>query len=167
MEAARRPRRKSSTLFYVAMAFLLPATLLGISRHGEGLLPKAQYLFAPGGAVLVLYGALVSAGRARWMGEGAERPQRVGAILGMLGLAALGVGLAEITGVMTFHLLTIPAIVSLGLLSLREAWHGKRGWMYRHLTPTRPWWSIRAGLWMFGLMWPLLVAWAVGAADLS
>jgi hypothetical protein len=60
--------------------------------------------------------------------------------------------------------LTIPAIVGGGLLSLRDAWRGKRGTLYR-INASAPWFSLRlarAGLWFLGLSWPLLVLWAIG-----
>jgi hypothetical protein len=110
------------------------------------------------------FGALVWRERAKWIGLGADAPRRAGSVLFTLGLAALGVGLAHISGAAEWRVLTIPAIVGGGLLSLRDAWRGKRGTLYR-INASAPWfslWLARAGLWFFGLSWPLLVLWAIG-----
>ena len=151
-------------LFWLAMAMLLPAIVLGLSKSERPILESARGLFAPGGAVLMLYGALVWRERAQWIGLGADEPRRAGVVLFALGLAALGAGLAEVTGADAWRVLMIPAIVGGGVLSLREAWRGKRGTLYRinEFDSRYSWWLARAGLWMFGLSWPLLVLWALG-----
>ena len=151
-------------LFWFALAMLLPAIVLGLSKSERPILAPARGLFAPGGAVLMLYGALVWRGRARWIGLGADEPRRAGVVLFALGLASLGAGLAEVTGADAWRVLMIPAIVGAGVLALREAWRGKRGTLYRinEFDSWYSWWLARAGLWMFGLSWPLLVLWALG-----
>ena len=65
-------------LFCLALAMLLPAIVLGLSKHERPILAPARGLFAPGGAVLMLYGALVWQERARWIGLGADEPKRAG-----------------------------------------------------------------------------------------
>lgn len=151
-------------LFWLAMAFLLPAVFLGLSKSERPIWGSARVLFAPGGAVLMLFGALVWRERAQWIGLGADEPRRAGVVLFALGLAALGVGLADVSGADAWRVFTIPTILGGGLLSLREAWRGKRGTLYRinDFEFFESWWLARAGLWMFGLSWPLLVLWALG-----
>jgi hypothetical protein len=151
-------------LFWLAMAMLLPAIVLGLSKGERPLLESARGLFAPGGAVLMLYGALVWRERAQWIGLGAGEPRRAGVVLFALGLASLGAGLAEVTGADAWRVFMVPAIVGAGALALREAWRGKRGTLYRinEFDSWYSWWLVRAGLWMFGLSWPLLLLWALG-----
>jgi hypothetical protein len=156
-------------LFWLAMAMLLPAIVLGLSKSERPILESARGLFAPGGAVLMLYGALVWRERAQWIGLGADEPRRAGVVLLALGLAALAAGLAEVTGADAWRVFMIPAIVGGGVLSLREAWRGKRGTLYRinEFDSSYSWWLARAGLWMFGLSSPLLVLWALGVQSLD
>jgi len=151
-------------LFWLAAVLLLPAIFLGLSKSGRPLWEPARALFAPGGAVLTIYGALVWYEQARWIGLGADKPRRAGSVLFVLGLALVGVGLAHLTRDDGWRLLTIPAILGGGLFSLREAWRGKRGSLYRNKQSDSlySWWLTRAGLWLFGLSWPLLVLWALG-----
>ena len=59
-------------LFWLAMAMLLPAIVLGLSKSERPILEPARGLFVPAGAVLMLYGALVWRGRAQWIGLGAS-----------------------------------------------------------------------------------------------
>ena len=161
-------RRRGFVLFWLAFACFMPAVVLGLSKHGDPIWGTARALFVPSGAVLMIYGVLVWRKQARWIGLGADEPRRPGSILLALGLAAFGFGLAYVTGAGGWHLLMIPALVGGGLLSLREAWRGKRGWFYRINTLERTeWWLARAGLWMFGLTWPLLVLWALGLQSIE
>lgn len=155
-------KRRGQALFWLAAALLLPAIFLGLSKHGDPVWEPARALFAPAGAVLMIYGVLVWHTQARWIGLAADRPRRAGSVLFVLGCALVGVGLAHVTGTDGWRLLTIPAIVGGGLLSLREAWRGKRGTLYQLSRVSRySWWATRGGLWRFGLTWPLLVLWAL------
>ena len=62
-----------------------------------------------------------------------------------------------------WRVLAIPGIVGISLVALREAWLGKRGGFYRMSHPPPFGWLLtRAGLWMLGQMWPVLVLWALG-----
>jgi hypothetical protein len=157
-------RRRGWVLFWLAAAFLLPAVFLGLSKSGRPAWEPGRGLFAPGGAVLMIYGALVWLEQARWIGLGADEPRRSGSVLFVLGLALVGAGLAHMTQAEGWRLLTIPAIIGGGLFSLREAWRGKRGALHRinHFASRHSWWMTRAGLWLFGLTWPLFVLWALG-----
>jgi hypothetical protein len=56
-------------------------------------------------------------------------------------------------------------IVLLGLLFLREAWHGKESALVRETAGRWERFWIRAGVWMFGLGWPLGVLWAIGVVQ--
>jgi hypothetical protein len=119
----------------------------------------------------VSYGVLVAEGKARWIGRGAEHPKLAGGVLVILGLAALGVGVDRLDPEHPWMVLTVPATVTVGLWFLQQAWLGKRSWLYRagaedyesgHDYASQPWWLVRAGCWMFGLFWPLLVLLALG-----
>ena len=82
-----------------------------------------------------------------WIGLGADAPRRAGIVLLALalGLAALGAGLAEITSADACRVFMIPAIVGGGAFSLREAWRGKRGALYRinQFDSSYSWWLTR------------------------
>ena len=151
-------------LFGLALAMLVPAIVLGLSKSERPIWEPARGLFAPSGAALMLYGALVWRERAQWIGLGADEPKRAGVVLFALGLASLGAGLAEVTGADAWRVFMVPAIVGAGVLSLREAWRGKRGTLYRinRVDSSDSWWLARAGLWMFALTSPLMVLWALG-----
>lgn len=89
-------------------------TFLGVSKHGQPLVPRARELFVPGGLIL-----LVIAWRCR-------RRQPVASFwIGLVGLALIGVGAHEaVAGPWT--LLAVPGTVVGCLACLRSAVRGQR-----------------------------------------
>lgn len=79
-------------LFVAAMACLLPAVVLGLSRSGTPIWQPALLALLPGGALALLYGVLVKRRSARWIGLFAEEPDRVGSIIAAGGLAGSASG---------------------------------------------------------------------------
>jgi len=156
------------------LAFFLPATLLGLPGRGHShpILPAARDLFVPAGFLLAVHGALAVMGRVAALAPPwpvtAREHRRTGLILYLVGIASVGFGTGEITGDRPWRALSVPAIVVIGLLSLREAVRGPARSRFFRLRPpssSRPVWLIAAGLWMFGLSWPILAADALGLLD--
>lgn len=155
------PALRGKLLFYLAGAFVLPGVVLGIERRGvPPIWADGLILLIPGGAVLIVYGALAYAGLATWIGLGAHRGRLAGAILAATGLACLGGGLDHLDPDRPWRVLTIPLILVGGLASLWAA-VTRSGKLTAGLSGARgP--LVVAGLWLFGLGWPVLILWAVG-----
>lgn len=156
------------------LLFFLPAVLLGLSRHGRPLVPAARDLFVPAGFLVAFHGALAAMGRVTalafpWQTTAREH-RRGGWILYLIGFGMIGLGAAEATKDLAWRALSVPGILILGALCLREAFLGPRKSRFLLATARegkRPVWLVAAGLWMFGLTWPFFVAWAVGAMKLG
>jgi hypothetical protein len=129
------PRTRSSlspidrVLSYVAVALIAAGTFLGVSKHGQPLVPRARELFVPGGLVL-----LVIAWRSR-------RRQPVASIwIGLVGLALIGVGAHEaVAGPWT--LLAVPGTALGCLACLRSVARGSRDPLFERVR-----WARRFGV---------------------
>lgn len=108
--SAPRPSQSpiDRVLLWIAVALIAAGTFLGVSKHGQPLVPRARELFVPGGLML-----LVTAWRSR-------RHQPVASIsIGLVGLALIGVGAHEaVAGPWT--LLAVP-VTAVGCLACPRA----------------------------------------------
>ena len=139
------------------LACLAIGVFLGLSRRGHPLLPAARVFFLPAGWLLILYALLGIAGGARVF---AERPHPRLWHLGMLAMGVVGAELGEVTGHTAYRILAVPIIVLIGMALLVQALRGpSSGWLAQ---ANRHRWGAYAGCWLFGLTWPVLVAWCFG-----
>jgi hypothetical protein len=132
-EPPPRPRPTRSPvdrlLAATAVALVVAGTFLGVSRHGQPVLPRARELFIPGGLIL-----LVIAFRSR-------RREPIAAFwIGLVALALIGVGAHEAAhGPWT--LLALPGTVLACLASLRAVVRGPRDPLFE-----RARWASRFGV---------------------
>lgn len=111
--APSRPRttRGEQLLIWIVAALVFAGFLLGASKHGRPLFPRARELFIPAGLVLLL---LVGSSARR------RRPDQTSMWFGLAALALIGVGLHEATSG-PWTLLALPGAVIATLALLRAA----------------------------------------------
>jgi hypothetical protein len=155
------PRPVVRALGWLSLACLFTGTILGVSKRGEPIWKDARVLFAPAGLLLIVEAALLGGRRAHPIV--AIPPTRALAPgVFICGLGLVGLGLEQLDPAGQWSILAIPMIALLGLLFLREAWRGKASVLVRDSSDRWQNFLIRAGAWMFGLLWPLFVLWALG-----
>jgi hypothetical protein len=106
--------RTNVVLGWIAAASVLAGVLLGVSKHGQPLVPRARELFVPGGLVLLVVA---------WRG----RARQPGACfwISLVALALIGIGAHEaVRGPWT--LLAVPGAGLACLACLRSAFKGPR-----------------------------------------
>lgn len=134
--------------------------LLSVSKSGQPLLPGAIILWAPAGLVLI---AMAMAALA---GSDVVKGWRRGLGLLTAGLALFGAGMARLTGVTAFHVLTIPAIIGIGVYLLYQLLRRpSRSTMFSDIRRRRGavrMWTAYFGSWLIMLVTPVGVAWALG-----
>jgi hypothetical protein len=152
--------RLGKVLFWAAMAFLLPAIFLGLSKRGEPLWEPARTLAIPGGALALVYAWLIAVRRARWIGLFADEPAKVARVIAAIGLGAIGFALDALDAGQAWRVLTIPMTLLVGVAMVRQAVTG-RGWWLENM----PWprWASRAAFGFMALaLLPVGLLWAVG-----
>jgi hypothetical protein len=134
--------RTDRVLTWIAVTLVVAGVILGVSKHGQPLVPRARELFIPGGLVLLVVA---------WRGR--RRAPAACFWISLVALALIGVGAHEaVRGPWT--LLAVPGAVLACLACLRSAlkgprdpffermrWarSGTRGSKPRSLTVTRMW----------------------------
>jgi hypothetical protein len=161
-----KPRPVVRALGWVILACLTGAAILGLSRYGDPVWRPARALAVPAGALMVLQSTLLGGRRAHPMVAIPAGPMLAPGVF-VCGLGFLGLGLEHLDPARPWTILAIPMIVLLGLLSLREARRGRRSVLLRERGGGWHGFLARAGLWMFGLCWPLFVLWALGVVRLD
>ena len=157
------PRAAVQALGWSILGCLLIATFLGLSKHGNPIWDDARVFFLPAGVLLMLQSLILGGRRAHPI---AAIPPNRALAPGVFacGLGSAGLGLEQLDPGGPWSVLTIPMCVFLGLLCLREAIRGRRSWIVVQGPSLWPPFVYRAGLWMFGLAWPVGVLWALGLA---
>jgi hypothetical protein len=108
------PSRTDRVLTWIAVAIVLAGVILGVSKHGQPLVPRARELFVPGGLALLLIA---------WRGR--RRQPASGFWISLVALALIGIGAHEaVRGPWT--LLAVPGAVLACLACLRWALKGPR-----------------------------------------
>jgi hypothetical protein len=149
------PRPAVRVLGWAALGCLLVGTVLGYSKSGVPLWPGARVLLLAAGVLLMVQASVLGGRRAHPIAVAPSRALAPCVFICGLGLA--GVGLEHLDPARPWSSLAIPMTVLFGLLCLREACRGKRSVLLRDgLGRWERFWT-RAGLWMFGLFWPVLV----------
>jgi hypothetical protein len=157
------PRLAVRALGWMALACLLGALVLGYSKYGEPLWKPARVLLLAAGVLMMVQAAVLGGRRAHpFVAIAPSRALAPGIFTCGLGLA--GLGLEHLDAARPWSSLAIPMIVLLGLLFLREAFRGKRSILLRYESGRWERFSIRAGVWMFGLCWPLVAYMALEGA---
>ena len=103
--------RGEKLLIWIVSALVFAGFLLGASKHGRPLFPRARELFIPAGVLLLLL--IGSSARRR-------RPDQTSMWFGLAALALIGVGLHEATSG-PWTLLALPGAVIATLALLRAA----------------------------------------------
>lgn len=145
--------RTDRVLTWIAVALVLAGVILGVSKHGQPLVPRARELFIPGGLVLLVVA---------WRGR--RRAPAACFWISLVALALIGIGAHEaVRGPWT--LLAVPGAVLACLACLRSALNGPRdpffermrwarsgprGSKPRSLTVTRMWLVLLAVMLGFG-----------------
>jgi hypothetical protein len=145
--------RTDRVLTWIAVTLVLAGVILGVSKHGQPLVPRARELFIPGGLVLLVVA---------WRGR--RRAPAACFWISLVALALIGIGAHEAArGPWT--LLAVPGAVLACLACVRSAlkgprdpffermrWarSGTRGSKPRSLTVTRMWLVLLAVILGFG-----------------
>jgi hypothetical protein len=106
-----RTTRGEQILFWIVSGLVCAGLVLGVSKHGRPLVPRARELFIPAGLILLVL-----------IGWSARRrgPDRVSLWLGLAALALIGVGAHEATAG-PWTLLAVPGAVLATFALLRAA----------------------------------------------
>ena len=165
--APQRSAAWERLLAYGWLGCLLVGVFLGLSKIGHPIVPGAAVMFLPAGVLMSVHGLLGLSGIAQIYNDPSRPRSRARlwqlAML-ILGVGIAGPGLAVLTGDHVYRALAAPAITMLGLASLIQALHGRRtGWLAARSSN----WGAYVGCWMFGLGWPLFLAWSLGLITLS
>jgi hypothetical protein len=131
-----RPRSASSrtdrVLTWIAVLLVLAGVILGVSKHGQPLAPRARELFIPGGLVLLVVA---------WRGR--RRAPAAGLWISLVALALIGIGAHEaVSGPWT--LLAVPGAVLACLACVRSALRGPRDPFFERMRWGRSASSLRA-----------------------
>jgi hypothetical protein len=157
------PRLVVRVLGWAALACLLVGVVLGYSKYGEPIWTDARVLLLAAGALMMVQATVLGGRRAHpFVAIAPNRALAPGIFTCGLGLA--GVGLEHLDAARPWSSLAVPMIVLLGLLLLREAFRGRGSVFLRDESGRWERFWIRAGLWMFGLCWPLFVLMALEGA---
>ncbi|HYZ60943.1 MAG TPA: hypothetical protein VE650_00700 [Acetobacteraceae bacterium] len=122
-----RPTRAEQIALWIASGLVLAGFLLGVSKHGRPLVPRARELFIPAGLILLLLIA--------WWAR-RRRPDQTSMWLGLAALALIGVGAHEATDG-PWTLLAVPGAVLATLFLLRTAIVGARGDFFQRMQRQR------------------------------
>lgn len=106
--------RTDVVLSWVAAALVLAGVLLGVSKHGQPLVPRARELFVPAGLVLLVLA---------WRGR--RRQPALCFWISLVALALIGIGAHE-AGRGPWTLLAVPGAGLACLACLRSAFKGPR-----------------------------------------
>lgn len=160
-------------LVLAELGLLAAATFLGLAKNGHPLVPAARALFAPAGLLIAVHGgwilvdpSLASEVRSE---SGAPRAAWMGVLMLLVGAGVFGIGFGELVDDPVWRILAAPGIVACGLLLLFHLLRGRRRsslWRRARDDGRARAWTVWAGLWMFGLSWPVLATWSLGLARL-
>jgi hypothetical protein len=162
-------KRGIGLMWFIAFVACLGAgAFLGLSRHGQPLMPSALSLWAPAGVLLIVPGLAIMAGRLQLATPGPDRLR--GALTTVFGLGLLGVGLAHIAHRAGFYRLAVPALVLAEIYLVREVVRGPSGAtfdrVYRRRGRARMWLAY-VGAIMLVLAGPVMIVAALGFIDLA
>jgi hypothetical protein len=148
-------------LLHGAIFVWFAGTVLGLVFEWE----PGLVLYVPAGAMLGLWTALIGTGMIEPETDAAPVPVFV-LVGGLCALAAVGFGLERVDEGGPWSLLMLPAIVIGGVWCLRTALSGRLSRAFHERSgSSRPYWGVRAGLLMFGLVWPFFGLEVLGLID--
>jgi hypothetical protein len=111
-----RTTRGEQVLFWIVSGLVCAGLVLGVSKHGRPLVPRARELFIPAGLILLFLGFW-------WRGRRSSEHSPLW--LGLVGLALIGVGAHE-AAAGPWTLLALPGAVIATIAVLRAAVAGPR-----------------------------------------